>query len=126
MQRTRRLDGSAQHGAAAVELALVLPLLVLLIGGIIDFGFALNAQVGLAHAAREGVRVEALQTGDPVATAAAAFFGIAVTEVTPTLARACPSDGGAMVRMQATYDPFFPLPVGPFVLRSEAVMRCNG
>jgi hypothetical protein len=126
MQKARRLDGTAQDGAAAVEFAFVLPLLVLLVGGIIDFGFAFNAQVGLAHAAREGVRVESLQTGDPLATASAAFYGVAVTDVTPTLVRACPSDDGAMVRMQGTYDPFFPIPVGPFQLTSEAVMRCNG
>ncbi len=47
-------------GAAAVEFALVVPLLLLLVFGIVDFGRAYQAKVELAHAAREGVRVWAL------------------------------------------------------------------
>ncbi len=53
------------RGATAVEFALVLPLLLLLVFGIIDFGRALNAQITLTQAAREGARLEAL--GDPSA-----------------------------------------------------------
>ncbi len=48
------------RGATAVEFALVLPLLLLLVCGIIDFGRALNAQITLTQAAREGARLEAL------------------------------------------------------------------
>ncbi len=53
-------------GAALVEFALVLVLLVLIMFGIIGFGRAYNAQVTLTHASREGVRVLAI-TGDPAA-----------------------------------------------------------
>ncbi len=53
--RTDARDG----GAAAVEFALVLPILLLLVFGIIDFGRAYHAQVTLTHGAREGVRVVA-------------------------------------------------------------------
>jgi hypothetical protein len=118
---------AADEGASAVEFGLVLPLLVLIIGAIIDFGFAFNAQVGLAHAAREGVRVASLGSDqDPVERAMTAFTPLVVSEVTAELARSCPSDEGALMRMQASYDPFFPIPVGPFRLTSQAVMRCNG
>ena len=75
MRGNGRDERGSDHGAAAVELALVLPLLILLVGGIIDFGFAFNSQISLTHAAREGVRVEAV-TGDTdgaEATAEAAF-----------------------------------------------------
>jgi len=43
----RRLARSAarDRGAAAVEFALLLPVLLLLVFGIIDFGRALNAQI---------------------------------------------------------------------------------
>jgi len=51
---SRRLFGSPDQGAAAVEFAIMLPLLLLLIFGIIDFGRALNAQVTITQAAREG------------------------------------------------------------------------
>ena len=50
-----------QRGAAAVELALVLPLLLLLLGGIVDFGRFFFAQVQFANASREGVRALVLK-----------------------------------------------------------------
>lgn len=53
---TRRRD----RGAAAVEMAIVLPLLLLLVGGIIDFGRAFYYQVSISNAAREGARMKAI------------------------------------------------------------------
>lgn len=47
-------------GAAAVELALVLPLLSLLLFGIIQFGLAFHRQQGMEAAAREGARIAAV------------------------------------------------------------------
>ncbi|MGH2756907.1 MAG: TadE/TadG family type IV pilus assembly protein [Actinomycetota bacterium] len=43
-----------------MEFALVLPLLLLLVFGIIEFGFIFNRWVTVTHAAREGVRVLSL------------------------------------------------------------------
>ena len=60
MQRWRRRDA----GASAVEMAIVLPLLVALVFGIIDFGRMLNAEIELSQAAREGVRLAALTEGN--------------------------------------------------------------
>lgn len=48
------------RGAAAVEFALLLPVVLLIIFGIIDFGRMLNAQITLTEAAREGARAAAL------------------------------------------------------------------
>jgi Flp pilus assembly protein TadG len=50
----------SERGAAAVETAIVLPILLLLCFGIIDFGRALDAKIQLTQAAREGARVAAL------------------------------------------------------------------
>jgi Flp pilus assembly protein TadG len=113
------------RGVAAVEFAILLPLLVLLVGGIIDFGLMLNGQISLTHAAREGVRVEAIGTGDPIAAATAAYVAPATSGFSAGVARACPHDDGARLTTQATYDPFI-LPLGARSLTSEAVMRCNG
>jgi hypothetical protein len=55
-ERRRR----SERGAAAVEMALVLPVLLFLVFGIIDFGRMLNAQITLTEAAREGARATAL------------------------------------------------------------------
>ncbi|MGT2461539.1 TadE/TadG family type IV pilus assembly protein [Sinomonas atrocyanea] len=64
----------AQHperGAAAVEFALVLPALLLLVLGIIDFGRIFSAQQTLTYAARAGARVMVLQNSQTAAVAAA-------------------------------------------------------
>ena len=45
-----------QDGAAAVEFALLLPLLVLLLFGIIQFGIAFNTRIQATNAAREAAR----------------------------------------------------------------------
>lgn len=47
------------RGAALVELALALPLIVMLIVGIVSAGIAYNHQLSLTHAAREGGRYAA-------------------------------------------------------------------
>jgi Flp pilus assembly protein TadG len=118
-----------EHGAAAVEFALVITLLITILGGIVDFGFMFNAQISLTHAAREGVRVEAIGTGDAEAAATAAFSAPAVTGFDAQVTAACPDANGARLRTQATYEPFFIgfLPLDQFTdLESEAVMRCGG
>lgn len=50
----------SERGAAAVEFALVIPLVILLVLGAIDFGLLLQARAQAANAAREGVRAAAL------------------------------------------------------------------
>jgi Flp pilus assembly pilin Flp len=45
-----------QEGAAAVEFALLLPLLVLLLFGMIEFGLAFNTRIQATNAAREAAR----------------------------------------------------------------------
>lgn len=46
-----------QTGAAAVELALLLPVLIAIIFGISQFGIAFNSWITLSNAAREGARL---------------------------------------------------------------------
>ena len=47
---------SHEHGAVAVEFALVFPILVMLVFGIIAFGIVLSQQVTLGNAVRDGAR----------------------------------------------------------------------
>lgn len=127
--RIRNHHGNDERGAAAVEFALIVLPLILLVGGIIDFGFGFNAQVGLTHAAREGVRVEALGTGDGATAAEDAFTPLAVTNVTAQVTQACPGSTDGEVIISADYSPFFggllPIP-DPLTLTGQAVMRCGG
>ena len=128
----RRLGG--ERGASAVEFALIVPLLIALVVGIVEFGHAFQVQGQLSAAAREGVRAMALQN-DPAAARAAvrnatATFAPAVTDaeivITPS---ACPAVGGSTtVRLTIDYDmPFLTGLFGAGVdLTGTGVMRCNG
>jgi Flp pilus assembly protein TadG len=58
--RQRSHVGSEDQGSAAVEFVLVLPVLLLILFAIVDFGRMLNAKIVLSEAAREGARAVAL------------------------------------------------------------------
>jgi hypothetical protein len=67
-RRARRRDRD-QSGLALIEFALVAPVLVLLVFGTIEFGFAFNNNLELRSASREGARLGAVNNGcttDPI------------------------------------------------------------
>jgi Flp pilus assembly protein TadG len=53
---------SNQRGQAVIELALTLPLLLLVVFGIIDFGFMFQRYESVTNAAREGARLGILSS----------------------------------------------------------------
>jgi hypothetical protein len=58
----RSYNGSSR-GQTLVEFALILPIIVILLFGIIDFGLMLNHRITLQHAVREGARYAAVHDG---------------------------------------------------------------
>jgi Flp pilus assembly protein TadG len=111
-----------------VELALLLPVLVLLVFGLVEFGRAYNAKVTVTHAAREGVREYAIN-GD--AGAAATVARNAATSLDPGLisvsTTGCtPGDPTELtVQYPFTYD--IPLFGNATInLTGTGVMRCGG
>lgn len=96
---------ASDRGAAAVEMALVLPLLLLLVFAIIDFGRMLNVQITLTEAARDGARTASLgvDPGDRIRR-------IAGDDVTVAFGGCV--DGGADVTVTREF--VFVTPVGLF------------
>jgi Flp pilus assembly protein TadG len=129
----RRLQD--QRGAAAVEFAFIVPLLVLLVLGIAEFGHAFQVQGTLSAAAREGARVMALQN-DPAAARtavrdAAPTLDPAVTNAQITVSpAACPTTDATASNVRVTVE--YPMPFltdffgAGITLTGTGVMRCNG
>ncbi|WP_426990064.1 TadE/TadG family type IV pilus assembly protein [Pseudarthrobacter sp. Y6] len=61
-----------EKGAVAVEFALVLPIFLMLVFGIVEFGRAYNIQVSMSEAARETARYTAIHYADAGFSPAAA------------------------------------------------------
>jgi Flp pilus assembly protein TadG len=136
---SRRLSGTARdRGAAAVEFALLLPVVLLIVFGIIDFGRALNAQITITQAAREGARLDALNQANVVSRTQAAATGLSGVGV--TVVSACPPGSGptANAVVRVTYSFSFITPIGaiagffggsglgsPLALTAQGVMPCE-
>src|SRR5688572_14639591 len=126
---------NAERGATAVEFAFIVPLLILLVLGIAEFGHAFQVQGTLSAAAREGVRLMALQNDPAAARAAvrnaAATLDPGVTDAQISISPAtCPTlnSGSTSVRLTIRYPmPYLTGFFGAGVdLTGTGVMRCNG
>ncbi|MHA7173099.1 TadE/TadG family type IV pilus assembly protein [Arthrobacter monumenti] len=119
---------SSERGAVAVELAILLPVLLLLVLGIAEFGRAFNAQITVTHAAREGVRVMAISEGSEALAAKSAAKNAAAS-LDPTRMTIDPGTctPGAQVTMTITYELDTITGIaGPFSLIGKGVMLCGG
>ena len=106
--RLKALTGS-ERGAAAVEFALVLPILIVLLLGIIDFGLYFYNDLQITHATRNAARY--LSVGD-VAGANAAISKVTLVSTSLGGAAMTPATTGnpATVSVHATYSFLTPLP----------------
>ena len=124
------MSRASERGAAAVEFALVAPILVLLILGIMEFGRAYNAQVSLTNAAREGVRVMAISNDQTAAKTAAKNAAVSLN---PPLAdtnftfspASCTSGAQMSVTINYTLSTLTGI-AGPFAMQGVGVMVCSG
>jgi Flp pilus assembly protein TadG len=114
------------RGAAAVEFALILPILLVIVLGIIQFGFTFTQWLEMEHAAREGARWGSLgyDSGAISTKAQAAAPGLDPTKlsviVTPPSPKDHPSDP---VTVTLKYDtPVFPI-IGPIIGQSGPTMQ---
>ena len=80
------------RGQAFVEFALILPFLLVIVGGIIDWGLAFFVGQVIENASREGARAGAVippNAGAPPADAAVTFPEGCETNASPMIAAAC-------------------------------------
>lgn len=139
--RPRTVLGRRERGAAAVEMAIVMPLLVGMIIGIIDFSRIFNAELQLSQAAREGVRLASLRlaptTADLDAIKARAVlaapnpaFGAPLTVTGVSVTTQCPSaatvSATSIAEVQVTYQFQGIWWMNGSWLTQKAVMRCMG
>ena len=129
---------SDESGSMVVEFGLMVPLLVIVISGLVEFGMAYTMRMSLSHAAREGVRVYALvDAGDWSGTTVDAAGGTptGVPAVTATSSGNCPlpsvpPDPAVQSWVQATRSAYQVrvafLPAITIDLTGRAVMRCGG
>jgi Flp pilus assembly protein TadG len=66
----RRSGTEKERGASLVEFALVAPLLIMLVLGIVDFAWILSTQQDVRHGAREAARLAAVNTDNAANMAA--------------------------------------------------------
>src|SRR5262245_49261174 len=94
MKRRRRVAARrwcqgffGNDGAAAVELAITAPVLVLLVLGVVDYGVLMGSAASLESAARAGTQVA---KADPSVTAATlTSLGLFPSGATPTVTSVC-------------------------------------
>jgi Flp pilus assembly protein TadG len=117
----------ADAGQAAVELALLLPLIALLALVLVQVGLVVRAQVLVTHAAREGARAVAVAPGDAAArhaVEASLPFAPSRIEVQVTGRRDTGDRVRVEVRLQAPTDvPLVGLLVGDVPLEATTTMR---
>ncbi|MEE1137978.1 MAG: TadE/TadG family type IV pilus assembly protein [Acutalibacteraceae bacterium] len=64
MKKHLRKKGKGEDGQAMVEFALILPIFLLILCGIIDFGWLFYNQLSLNNACREGARYAVVNTAE--------------------------------------------------------------
>ncbi|MET4144053.1 TadE/TadG family type IV pilus assembly protein [Arthrobacter sp. UYCo732] len=121
----------SERGSVAVEFALILPILVAVLLGIMEFGRAYNAQITVTAAAREGARVMSIQGNVATAQTAVQTASPALNpQLTKGQIQVTPASctPGANVTVTVTYRLKF---ITGFLtdgvdLKGKGVMRCGG
>lgn len=122
----------SEKGQSMVETALILPIILLLLFGIVDFGRIFHAYLTLDHAGREGARLASIQSEDNVIKdrITASVAGLDDTKLTISIAPAGASTrpSGTDVTITLAYSidfltPFLDPLLSPLTLTDITVMR---
>lgn len=124
------MSRASERGAVAVEFAILAPVLIMILLGIMEFGRAYNAQISLTNAAREGVRVVAISNNQTSARTAAKNAAVTLN---PELvdsniafsAPQCTPNAQMTVTVSYTLSTLTGI-AGPFAMTGKGVMLCGG
>jgi len=109
MKHMRNTRIGSEQGQTMTEFALILPIFIALLFGIIQFGIAFNNYVTLTDAARAGARKAAVSrsssdpAGDCKAAVLAAAPNLDQTKLAPTVQCSSSWDPGSDVEVDASY-----------------------
>ncbi|QZY28122.1 TadE family protein [Nocardioides coralli] len=99
MARRRR----GTRGAAAVELALVIPILFLIVGGVVDLGLAIALRAQMEEAAQEGAAIAARNPTQPSLARQRAKEVVTLTNLANSdIKITCPAGPGPRVTISHT------------------------
>ncbi|MFZ3171746.1 MAG: TadE family protein [Carboxydocellales bacterium] len=121
-----------ERGQAMVEMALVLPVLILLIFGIVEFGRVFNAYLIVTNAAREGARAGVVGVSDSIihqtVESAAPTLNNLLLNVTITPSSTYRTRGSALTTEVEypvkIYAPVISNIIGnPYVIKGKSTMR---
>lgn len=116
-----------ESGVAAVEFALVLVPLMLVVFGIINFGLLYHEQIQLSGAAREGARTMAVNNDEDAARAAAISAAPTVENLTVSVSTSnCEPDTSVTVTVTHPFEFEYLFGNQTITLSGTGVMRCNG
>ncbi|MDQ0619795.1 Flp pilus assembly protein TadG [Arthrobacter globiformis] len=124
----------SERGAAAVEFALLVPILIVLVFGIMEFGRAYSVQMSLANAAREGARSMAITKNQDTARTAAKNAALHLSpalengNITFSLTAGtsgCPTNAQTTVNISYNLSTMTGI-VGPFTMTGRGTMLCGG
>lgn len=132
--RSSRTDEN-DRGVAVVEFALIMPLLLMLVFGAIQFGLLFNRQQALHASAREGARLASLPSStnaEITARAVGALDGIPLgtptVTITPNLSQPCENRLGQTVIVEVTVPTTIEIPMWGTeskTLRGRGEFRCE-
>ena len=128
MKLLGRLHRKGEAGQSLAELAMFMPVLLILVFGIIDFGLGMRSYVSLSNGVREGARYAAL--GNPAGTSGdcdgttettvygkicSSVDGLDLDGLTPNVSYPEGFGSGHEVIVSASYDHEFVTPLGDLI-----------
>lgn len=115
--KSLRARASSERGAELIEFALVFPLLLMVVLGIVDFGFLFQRMEVITNAAREGARIAVLPGYNLADVRARVCNYVQTGGVPPT--GACPNPTNPVINVDWAFP--IPMPTGTTPLAGKRV-----